>query len=77
MTINGNRNFKGNDGRRYRVENTPKRDIDQGRGKYYLKVLENGFYRICCDICFDILYFDTIKAAQREVLYSGGNLFTL
>lgn len=63
MTINRNRKFKGNDGKSYFVQGK--------KNEYYLTVLENGFYKICYDFCYNVMYFKTIKDAQREILYSG------
>ena len=63
MRINGNRRFKGNDGKSYFVQGE--------RNKYYLTVLEDGFYKICYDLCYNIKYFKTIKEAQREIFYNG------
>lgn len=62
MTINGNRRFRGNDGKSYLVQGNKK--------EYYLTVLENGTYRICYDLEYNFVYFKTIKEAQRRILYN-------
>lgn len=75
MTINGARRFKGNDGKSYFVQNSYK--ADSGKGKYILTVKENGFYKICYDMFLNVLYFNSIKDAQREVLYSAEFIQTM
>ena len=69
MTINGNRRFKGNDGKSYLVQGK--------KGAYFLTVLENGFYKIRYDLTYNIKYFKTIKDAQRDVLFSEGSYQTI
>ena len=71
MTVNGSRQFKGNDGKSYLIQNALKADIMKGKGKYILTVKENGSYSPCYDMFYNLLYFNTIKDAQREVLYSS------
>lgn len=63
MTINGNRRFKGDDGKSYFIQGE--------KGKYYITVLENEFYKICYNFVFDVMYFKTIKDAQREIMFNG------
>lgn len=43
---------------------------DMHKGKYILTVKINGMYKLCYDRFYDLLHFDTIKDAQREVLYN-------
>lgn len=69
MRINGARQFRGNDGKIYLVMNTPA--ADRHKGKYILGVKVNGTYRLCRDMLYNLLHFDTVKDAQREVLYSA------
>ncbi len=75
MTINGSRQFKGNDGRSYMIQNVCSADSD--KGKYNLTVKINGAYRLCYDMFFKLLFFDSIKDAQREVLYSADFIRTM
>lgn len=67
MTVNGSRQFKGNDGRSYLVKNAC--SADRHNGKYNLTVKVNGAYKLCYDMFCRLMFFDTIKDAQREVLY--------
>lgn len=69
MRINGARQFRGNDGKSYLVMNAPA--ADRHKGKYILGVKVNGIYKLCYDMLYNLLHFDTIKDAQREVLYSA------
>lgn len=64
--INGSRRFKGYDNRSYFVQDAS--TADRNKGKYILTVMENGMYKLCYDIFYNVLYFDTIKDAQRKVL---------
>lgn len=75
MTINGARQFKGNDDKSYLVQNTC--NHDRNNGKYNLTVKVNGIYKLCYDMGYRLLYFDTIKNAQREVLYSADFIRTM
>ena len=75
MTINGSRQFKGNDGRSYMIQNACSADSD--KGKYNLTVKVNGIYKLCYDMFFHLMFFDTIKDAQREVLYSADFIKTM
>lgn len=75
MTINGARQFRGNDGKSYLVMNTPM--ADRHKGKYILGVKVNGIYKLCYGMCRNLLHFDTIKDAQREVLYSADFIRTM
>lgn len=75
MIINGARQFKGNDGKSYIVQNTC--SADRNNGKYNLAVKVNGVYKLCYDMFFKLLFFDTIKDAQREVLYSAEFIRTI
>ena len=75
MTINGSRQFKGNDGRSYMIQNACSADSD--KGKYNLTVKVNGIYKLCFDMFFHLMFFDTIKDAQREVLYSADFIKTM
>lgn len=75
MTINGARQFRGNDGKSYLVMNTPM--ADRHKGKYILAVKVNGIYKLCHGMCRNLLHFDTIKDAQREVLYSADFIRTI
>lgn len=75
MTINGSRQFRGNDSRSYMVQNTC--SADRNKGKYNLAVKVNGVYKLCYDMVFKLLFFDTIKDAQREVLYSAEFIRTI
>ena len=45
MTINGSRQFRGNDNRSYMVQNTC--SADRNKGKYNLAVKVNGVYKLC------------------------------
>ena len=75
MTINGARRFKGNDGKSYLVQNAHKADIH--KGKYNLTVKVNGVYKLCYGLAYNLLYFDSIKDAQREVLHSAELIQTM
>lgn len=75
MTVNGARQFRGNDGKSYLVQDAHK--ADRHKGKYNLTVKVNGIYKLCYDLCFDLMYFNTIKDAQRRVLYSADFIRTL
>lgn len=75
MTINGARQFRGNDGKSYLVQNAC--SADKNKGKYILTVKKNGRYNLCYDMGFRLLYFNTIKDAQREVLYSAEFIRTM
>ncbi len=75
MTINGSRQFKGNDGKSYLVQDAYK--ADRHKGKYNLTVKINGVYKLCYDMFYKLLYFDSIKDAQREVLYNADFIKTL
>lgn len=44
---------------------------------YILTVKVNGVYKLCYDMFYKLLYFDTIKDAQREVLYSADFIRTM
>lgn len=70
MTINGARRFKGNDGKSYLVQNAHK-------GKYNLTVKVNGVYKLCYGLAYNLLYFDSIKDAQREVMCGAEFIQTL
>ncbi len=69
MTINGSRQFRGNDGRSYLVQDAQK--ADSHNGKYNLTMKVNGRYKLCYDMCYKLLYFDSIKDAKREVVFSA------
>lgn len=72
MTINGRRNFKHN-GNRYCVQDAIGKDRE--KGKYYLTIIDgNGFNKVVYDCLYDMLFFATIKDAQRAVLYQGDML---
>lgn len=75
MTVNGARQFKGNDNQSYLVMNTPM--ADRNKGKYILAIKINGTYKLCYDIGYRLMYFNTIKDAQREVLYSADFIRTM
>ena len=75
MTINGAGRFKGNDGKSYLVQNAHKADIH--KGKYNLTVKVNGVYKLCYGLAYNLLYFDSIKDAQREVLHSAELIQTM
>ena len=75
MTVNGSRQFRGNDGRSYLVQDAHK--ADSHNGKYNLTVKVNGRYKLCYDMCYKLLYFDSIKDAQREVMYSADFIRTM
>ena len=75
MTINGSRQFRGNDKRSYLVQDAHK--ADHHKGKYILTVKVNGVYKLCYDIGYNLLYFNSIKDAQREVLYSADFIRTM
>lgn len=75
MTINGSRRFKGNDGKSYFIQNAHK--TEQHKGKYILTVKEDGLYKVCRDLLYDTMYFNTIKEAQREVLYAADFIRTM
>lgn len=74
MKINGTRKFKGTDGKRYFVQNSCKSDC--GKGKYILTMQEGDFYKICYDNFMNVMYFKTIKDAQREVLFHSDFITT-
>ena len=74
MTVNGSRQFKGNDGKSYLVQDACK--ADRHKGKYVLTVKVNGIYKLCYDALYDLLYFNSIKDAQREVLYNAEFIMT-
>lgn len=69
MRINGARQFRGNDGKSYLVQDAHKSDMH--KGKYILAFKVNDVYKLCYDMFYKLLYFDTIKDAQREVPYSA------
>lgn len=75
MKINGSRQFRENDKKSYLVQDSYK--ADRHKGKYHLTVKENGVYKLCYDICYHLLYFDSIKDAQREVLYRADFIKTM
>lgn len=75
MTINGARRFKGNDGKSYLVQNAHKADIC--KGKYNLTVKVNGVYKLCYGLAYNLLYFDSIKDAQRKVLHGAELIQTI
>jgi len=75
MTVNGSRQFRGNDGKSYFVQNACK--TDSHNGKYNLTVKINGRYKLCYDMCYKLLYFDSIKDAQREVLHCADFIRTM
>ena len=75
MKINGARRFKGNDGKSYLVQNAHKADIR--KGKYNLTVKVNGVYKLCYGLAYNLLYFDSIKDAQREVLHGAEFIQTM
>lgn len=75
MKINGARRFRGNDGKSYLVQNAHKADIR--KGKYNLTVKVNGVYKLCYGLAYNLLYFDSIKDAQREVLHSAEFIQTM
>lgn len=75
MRINGARQFRGNDGNSYLVQDAHKADTH--KGKYILTVKVNGVYKLCYDMFYKLLYFNTIKDAQREVLYSADFIRTM
>ena len=75
MTVNGSRQFRGNDGKSYFVQDIHKADMH--KGKYILTVKVNGIYKLCYGMFYKLLYFDTIKDAQREVLYSADFIRTM
>ena len=75
MRINGARQFRGNDKRSYLVQDAYK--TDRHKGKYNLTVKVNGVYKLCYDMCYNLLYFNSIKDAQREVLYSADFIRTM
>ena len=67
MTVNGARQFRGNDGRSYLVQDAHK--ADRHKGKYIMTVKVNGAYKLCYGMFFNLLFFGSIKDAQREVMY--------
>ena len=69
MKVNGSRQFRGNDGKSYLVQDAFK--SSRHKGKYNLTVKVDGVYKLCYDALFDLLYFNSIKDAQREVLYNA------
>ena len=75
MKINGARRFRGNDGKSYLVQNAHKADIR--KGKYNLTVKVNGVYKLCSGLAYNLLYFDRIKDAQREVLHGAELIQTM
>ena len=75
MTINGSRRFRGNDKRSYFVQDAYK--AERHKGKYILTVKENGVYKLCYDLLYNVLYFNTIKDAQREVLHAADFIRTM
>lgn len=75
MKINGARRFRGNDGKSYLVQNAHKADIR--KGKYNLTVKVNGVYKLCYGLAYNLLYFDSIKDAQREVMCGAEFIQTL
>lgn len=75
MIINGSRRFRGNDKRSYFVQDAYR--ADHNKGKYILTVNVNGVYKLCYDIFYNLLYFDSIKDAQREVLYRADFIRTM
>lgn len=75
MTINGARRFKGNDGKSYLVQNAHKADIH--KGKYNLTAKVNGVYKLCYGLAYNLLYFDSIKDTQREVMCGAEFIQTL
>lgn len=77
MTINGARRFRSNDGKSYLIQDTPKQDIVNGKGKYILTVNINGIYKLCFDSRYNVMYFSTIKEAQREVFYGADFIQTI
>lgn len=75
MTINGARRFKGNDGKSYLVQDAYK--ADSHKGKYNLTVKVNGIYKLCYGLAYNLLYFDSIKDAQREVMHNAEFIQTM
>lgn len=75
MKINGSRRFRGNDGKSYLVQNAHKADIR--KGKYNLTIKVNGVYKLCYGLAYNLLYFDSIKDAQREVLHGAEFIQTM
>lgn len=75
MRINGARQFRGNDGQSYLVQDAHKADMH--KGKYILTVKVNGMYKLCYDVLYNLLYFNTVKDAQREVLYRADFIRTM
>ncbi len=75
MTVNGSRRFRGNDKKSYFVQDAYK--ADRHKGKYNLYLMENGMYKLCCDMFYNVLYFNTIKDAQRKVLYGADFIQTM
>ncbi len=75
MTVNGSRRFRGNDKKSYFVQDAYK--ADRHKGKYNLYLIENGMYKLCYDTFYNVLYFNTIKDAQREVLHGAEFIRTM
>lgn len=75
MTVNGSRRFRGNDKKSYFVQDVC--STDRHKGKYILTVKENGMYKLYCDMFYNVLYFNTIKDAQRKVLYGADFISTM
>ena len=75
MTVNGARQFRGNDGKSYLVQDAYK--ADRHKGKYNLTVKVNGIYKLCYDMSYNLLYFNSIKDAQRRVLYGAEFIYTM
>lgn len=75
MTVNGSRRFRGNDKKSYFVQDAYK--VDRHKGKYNLYLIENGMYKLCYDMFYNVLYFNTIKDAQREVLHGAEFIRTI
>lgn len=75
MMVNGSRQFRGNDNQSYLVMNAPL--ADRHKGKYILTIKINGTYKLCYDMRYKLMFFNTIKNAQREVLYSSDFIRTI
>ena len=69
MTVNGRRKFVSNTGKRYYVSDMCKQDI-KGNQKYNLEVEKDGRFRLCYGPFLELLKFETIKEAQRYVLFN-------
>lgn len=72
--INGSRSFEDmtEEATLYRMHTR-----QRNKGKYNLLVKEKGVYTLCYDLCYNLLFFNTIKDVQRKVLSGTESIKTM